>query len=109
MDSPSWVDMMLSARYPPYTAKIVTAVRKLSPSSLPKRPSGLLFLLFINDPEGWISVILNYCKKGSYCRLRDFGIQGAIYDISCIEGHKSHKNVLGSHLITRSFKLKIGR
>ncbi|KAF7425984.1 hypothetical protein PC9H_008346 [Pleurotus ostreatus] len=40
MDSPSWVDKILAARYPPYTTKKVNAVRKLLFARLPARPSG---------------------------------------------------------------------
>jgi len=39
IDNPSWVDMILGARYPPYTAKKLKAVSRLAPK-LPARPKG---------------------------------------------------------------------
>ncbi|KAF8888614.1 NAD-aldehyde dehydrogenase [Infundibulicybe gibba] len=39
MDSPSWIDKILGFRYPPYTAKSISSLSKLSPS-LPPRPAG---------------------------------------------------------------------
>ncbi|KAJ7217157.1 NAD-aldehyde dehydrogenase [Mycena pura] len=39
IDNPSWVDMILGARYPPYTDKKLKAVSRLAPK-LPARPTG---------------------------------------------------------------------
>jgi len=40
MDSPGWVDMLLSWRYPPYTPAKLKAMDRLVSTSLPARPTG---------------------------------------------------------------------
>uniref|UniRef100_A0A0W0G7Y2 Aldehyde dehydrogenase n=1 Tax=Moniliophthora roreri TaxID=221103 RepID=A0A0W0G7Y2_MONRR len=40
LDSPSWVDMIMSFRYPPYTAKKFAAMSKTLAPKLPARPKG---------------------------------------------------------------------
>ncbi|KAF9077136.1 NAD-aldehyde dehydrogenase [Rhodocollybia butyracea] len=40
MDSPGWLDMLLSFRYPPYTPAKLKAMGRFTGSSLPPRPTG---------------------------------------------------------------------
>ncbi|KAL0069664.1 Hexadecenal dehydrogenase [Marasmius tenuissimus] len=40
IDSPKWIDMLLGFRYPPYTPKNFSQLKKLLGASLPPRPSG---------------------------------------------------------------------
>jgi len=38
LDSPGWLDMLLGARFPPYTASKLKSLQRLSVTSLPLRP-----------------------------------------------------------------------
>ncbi|KAF5389876.1 hypothetical protein D9757_003571 [Collybiopsis confluens] len=40
IDSPSWIDMLLSWRYPPYSAASLKAMARFTSAGLPPRPSG---------------------------------------------------------------------
>ncbi|KAK7043033.1 Hexadecenal dehydrogenase [Paramarasmius palmivorus] len=40
LDTPNWVDMLMSFRYPPYTAKKFTTMSKMLMPKLPARPRG---------------------------------------------------------------------
>ncbi|TFY75700.1 hypothetical protein EWM64_g8313 [Hericium alpestre] len=41
LDSPSWVEMLMSFRYPPYTAAKARNIERMLAPSLPARPPGL--------------------------------------------------------------------
>ncbi|KAF9009920.1 NAD-aldehyde dehydrogenase [Cyathus striatus] len=68
MDSPSWIDMILKFRYPPYSDKNVKASLRLLPS-LPRRPSGPPLLAAVSKGWGkWFFVALAAAVAGILTR-----------------------------------------
>jgi len=39
LDSPSWTDILMGSRFPPYTANKIKAINRLTDVSLPSRPT----------------------------------------------------------------------
>jgi len=64
MDSPSWLEMLLSGRYPPYTPKKEKAMLKLVATSIPPRPSGPPILETESSQKKWFFVTLALTLSG---------------------------------------------